>query len=242
MTIEWRGVMRMPSKDLWFRQTEREHESTPILKLNDGSYIETDQIIIRAGYLYQPLDMPMNLLRQQGYEHVRNYMNTGKKAWAYPGGFVPYFDGEKHTKTIGKEKFTIDDIKYLEDAFYSTDDDLYKNLYYQLRRVWLKRIKEEYWNNHDKEERGLVNYKTFYYVKIDKRQFQVYGYKVKHCGKYYAGGSRGYYSPDDYDPPFLATSVQQSLYHIGYVTNEAGKQEYIYVHPLDCNQNKESYM
>ena len=242
MAIEFHSIQKIPDRKLWFRQTEREHKSTPILKLNEGSFIETDQIIVRAGYLYQPLDMPRDLLRQQGYEHVKNYMNSQKKTWAYPGGFVPYFDGEKHTKIIGEEKFTIDDIRYLEDALYSNDDHLFQQLYYQLRRVWLNRIKKEYWDTHEGEERGLVNYKTFYYVKIDRRSFQVYDYRVKHCGKYYAGGTGGYYSPDDYDPPFLSTSVQQSLYHVGYVSNEAGKHEAVYVHPLDCNQNKEDYI
>ena len=58
-------------KDKWYRIEEREKVATPIRKVPYGSWISANRIVIRAGYFNSPMDMPIEELREQIYQEIR---------------------------------------------------------------------------------------------------------------------------------------------------------------------------
>lgn len=224
--IRFEEVRYLPKRESWFRLPEREKTKTDILRLNEGSWIETDRIIVRAGYYYQPMDMPMDLLRERARKHVINFMNRGM---ALVGDFQPLYDGDI------EGDFDYLDMDRLMDALFTSEDSMLKGLYYKLRGIWGREMRAELF----KEDKAQAYLKTFYYVNIDKRSYQIDTIKMKHCGTW--NSSFGGYYGDDYDPPFLSTSVYQHLYYVGTILNQ-DRPESVYVHPLDCyDLNKENY-
>ena len=228
-------IRELPPRDKWFRLPEREHVKTDILKLNAGSWIETKRVIIRAGYYYQPFDMPMELLEERMKQHVMVSMNDYGEPGLYP--YNPDYPLRNKDKINPWGTFTDKHYELLGKVFQDDIERIGKQLYYRLRGEWMYDQKKSARTDKDRDK---LWFKTFWYVDLNQSDsYQIQEYKRKQCGAYSSGGG-GYYG-DDYDPPYLAASVVQTLYLVSDVYNN-GHYESIYVHPLDCKQDRSKYL
>lgn len=231
-----RKLRELPPKGEWFRLQEREHVKTDILRLNPGSWIETKRIIVRAGYYYEPFDMPLDELEERTKRHIMASMNpvvSKRKISLYESN--PDIHDEKGANPWGT--FTEEHYNKLEQVFLKEKKYICKQIHYRLRGKWLYEQKK---GARTDKERELLWLRTFWYVDLEQSQsYQVESYENKQCGMYNPA-SGGYYG-DDYDPAFIAASVVQGLYWINDLHNN-GHFEPAYVHPLDCEQDKDKYL
>ena len=207
-------------KSKWYRMEEREKIATPLPKFPEGSFIEVERIIIRAGYLNSPMDMPLELLREKIYNRV-SILTAG----LLPKGLD---DIEKKTRDVyghaplGNHLEFPNMLEYITVALWTIGlpEKVCHDLAYEIRAEWLASQNKD-------------NLKTFWYVDF-KWHGQVSGPKIKCVGRRDPGG----YSWDgDWEPPYFAEQVRQKLYVGDYYNRTHDKYEPFYIHPLDFDQN-----
>lgn len=230
MKIELERVPDLPPREKWYRLEERENETTNIiLPWNYGSFVEYDRYIVRAGYYWQPEDMPLDLLMERSLQHTQNHANmylgkdrktklTLELMGIYPDYELMYDDKSKNVPTGPITREIIESVLW---AISTQPEYLLKDLFYRIRGDWLAQ-QEEY----------KTRLRTFWYVDTDFGSSQIREHYFKQIGKKQDGWMSGGYYESEYVPPYFAMQSQHRLYHIGW-SDGVHQGEKTYVHPHD---------
>ncbi|MHA2201804.1 MAG: hypothetical protein ACXABN_18190 [Candidatus Thorarchaeota archaeon] len=233
MKIQFEKVPRMPPREKWYRIEEREKTSTNIkLPWNEGSFVEYERYIVRAGYEWQPKDMPIELLQQRATDHIRNKANKiiGRPALIkmMRTGVVDYeFQSRGHHHKPFDGPITDEIVDAVLHAADSTPEYMLKHLFYTLRGEWVREQKEQY-----------PRLRTFWYIDIEDTwdASQIREPKVKCIGTK-EHGYTSYYDPEGYEPDYFHQWSRHLLYPIGW-HNSVLQDERVYVHPLDVKHKE----
>ncbi|MHC4311245.1 MAG: hypothetical protein ACYSW3_02095 [Planctomycetota bacterium] len=230
MKIQFEKVPRMPPREKWYRIEEREKTSTNVkLPWNEGSFVEYDRYIVRAGYEWQPKDMPIDELEKRAMAHIRNKAN---KIMARPAltemmrmGLHDHdFTYEPHDNMPYDGDISDEIVDAVLHAIDPNPEYILKHLFYKIRGRWVQEQKEQ-----------VPRLRTFWYVDVGNLwdASQIREPKVKCVGTKEYGYS-SYYDPEGYEPDYFHQWSRHLLYPIGW-HNSILQDERVYVHPLDVD-------
>jgi hypothetical protein len=199
-------------KKHWWRVESRETERTRLTH-KVGDAITFDTVIERAGYFYQPEDMPIKLLEERAENMLATKSCNNMKDW---------FSHENHPI------ITPEMIKRIHEASGIPREIFYRHIYYEVRKEWLAQMQATL----NEDFRSL---RTFWYYCLPKPQTYVITC-IKACwiGQYYPPQSwaGGYESEPEYEPGGLTDALYQQVYVVNFADHE------VYVHPLDVKENE----
>ena len=231
----------LKDKSKWYRLPEREHTKAEIKKFPIGSWIEADRIIIRAGYYYQPEDMPDEELDRQRIELVTMNINWLESKGPLDRKAIEMHMTDPHiypSQAKGHTKFlegpiTQDTVAKVLGVILNWGNIRLGQMDYELKGEWVKQQRQ-------KLESDAQQLRTFWYVDYDFAG-QVREYKNKQIGVRVPGSMIPSYWDNEYDPPYLDAWLHQNLYMIGWSDPGVSfvnrrKEAEIYVHPADMKE------
>jgi len=219
----------------WYRLLDREKEGTkglPLPSCRYGDWVMAKRIIVRAGYLWEPNDMPLNLQEELALKWVTARYNMALEdphhlEMAGMGWYNYYnqldIDG---VSQLPEGSFTEKHFKLLLEILSQDASHVLRQIMFRLRGQWAK--KQDFMG-HPKELR------TFWYVDTGWA-VQVRDPVVKMIGT----REPGHYWGEDSDPPYFSSWSAHRLLDLGEIYDDPGegrmyesKPHHMYLHPLD---------
>lgn len=229
-------------RDKWYRIPERENKSWRVPKIEYGSWVNAERVIVRAGYYVSPVDMPVDLLEQRLIRHVLNSVNFYYKSKKRPVFDIrsALFDGSplplRDTDDLVDGPMDEEMLDLCMHSLSTWPDSFWNKLAFRVRGKWYNEEKARI----AKENPSIaLDYKTFWYVDhtVSQQMRDIY---IRRTGKYHAPhGGYDYWGDYDYDPGGLGLGTSQKLIHIGSWGRHVALQDYkdfqVYIHPADVD-------
>lgn len=233
MTLGLRKVRgTLNDKSTWIRIPERETVKSPCPVYKDGDWIETKRTIVRTGYWLTHTDMPADLFRERMLHHL---VNRGNWHFEHAGQRVSG-PGTHETDYVEERAIegpiTKEIVEAIMAASWHSEKAFFNRVGWSVRRRWLHQVKAGKFP--ELQTDNPLSLKTFYYLEHENPvSYQVRDIVMRQCGHWNGARPSGTYG-DEYEPPYLAATVYQQLYHVGSQSFMSRKKsDMLYVHPED---------
>ena len=237
-------------KTKWFRVEDREKTSYPAKKFTIGQIVDFTQKVVRAGYYWQPEDMPENELEKLAMDLL--VLQSTYNLQAFEAGKPnPSQRSESllsNIKPVDMDSINSKALKYKERGIITPEivmaiceavdifpQRFWRHLNYKVRGKWVKHMR-----NTDKEHDCTL--RTLYYQENPIRGYslsdhtatgRIVGKITRIIGRYYPPSSSGepWYGDDyEFEPGGIEAPIRQTLLKL----EDTNFGMVSYVHPLDA--------